>query len=156
MTLNTTMVDVAAKDLSGAALDFLVAQVDPVCQELKWEWKGNYMAGKDPDTGVTCCFISKSNFVIASRFTRDLEAPRYYPSSNWAQGGALIDKHRMSFAASGTGPRDEHGNQPIVAIGDELNWKAGEGPTHLIAACRSIVRGALGDIVKVPACLVLP
>lgn len=145
MTLNTTLVDVATKDLSGAALDWAVSSVEGVKIKINLP----YRAPAGNVYGSPCLECVDLTDVIGQLLD-------WSPSTNWSQGGALIHKYRMSFATMGTGPKDEHGNQPIVAIGDELNWKAGEGPTHLIAACRSIVRGALGDIVKVPACLVLP
>jgi hypothetical protein len=150
MNTGIVLVDVAVKDLSGAALDWAVAQVAPQCQGLKWEWQGGYyMAGKAPETGDTCVFICGSGVITATRLARDLEAPRYNPSSSWAQCGPLIDKYKACFAAY------DYGYLCRLAHND-LHHGQGKGPDHLTAACRAIVAAILGDIVKVPACLVMP
>lgn len=76
------------------------------------------------------------------------------PSTNWAQGGAIIDQERYSFATMGTGPFDPAtGLEPVVCVGI-ADFKAGQGPTHLIAAMRCLVRNCLGDEVDVPDALV--
>lgn len=148
MNTGPVLVDVAVKDAKDAVLDWLVAQVAPQCQGLKWEWQGGYyMAGKDPETGLICAFICGAGFIITSRLARDLEAPRYYPSTDWAQGGLLRDMFRVE----------------VLECGDVVHAKlaglansAGCGATALIAICRAIVASKLGDIVKVPHCLVMP
>lgn len=74
------------------------------------------------------------------------------PSTNWAQGGPIIDQERYSFATLGTGPIDPAtGLEPVVCIGSDP--LASEGPTHLIAAMRCLVRNCLGDEVDVPDAL---
>ena len=74
----------------------------------------------------------------------------YMPSNNWATCGPLIEKYRISFVTIGTGPEDEQGNEPIVALTSGLHYKACQGKTHLVAACRAIVAARLGDEVDVP------
>lgn len=69
------------------------------------------------------------------------------PSTDWAQGGPIIERERMSFAATGTGPKDENGNEPIVAI-SATGRKAMEGATHLIAAMRAFVASKFGETVS--------
>jgi hypothetical protein len=70
----------------------------------------------------------------------------FSPSTTWSDGGPLIDKHRINFATMGTGPRDENGREPVVAITYD-GRNAMTGPTHLIAAMRAIVRDTFGDTV---------
>lgn len=71
----------------------------------------------------------------------------FAPSTNWADGGPIIDRERMNFATVGTGPRDAAGHLPIIAIC--LNSRiAAEGPTHLIAAMRAFVADRLGESVE--------
>lgn len=73
----------------------------------------------------------------------------YNPTINWEQGGALIDRERLSFVTSGTGPKDPvTGLEPVVCIGSAC--KAAQGPTHLIAAMRCYVRSKLGDEIDIP------
>lgn len=77
-------------------------------------------------------------------------------STDWRIGGALLDEFRISFATQGTGPADESGKEPILAIPERLHYRIGSGNTHLVAACRAVVATVCGDNVTVPACLVLP
>jgi hypothetical protein len=128
MTLNTTLVDVAVKDMPLKALNWAVASATRETMPAVWQW---------------------------------VEWDDYRPTSNWLTGGKLVDEYRINFATSGTGPADAEGNEPIIAFvglyGDGVpHARAMEGKTHLEAACRSIVATYGGDIVKVPACLVLP
>ncbi|EMS3863840.1 TPA: DUF2591 domain-containing protein [Pseudomonas aeruginosa] len=78
----------------------------------------------------------------------------YSPSTNWTFGGPLIEKHRFEFEWIGS---DWHG-EPLrlfTACGCDMPADAtSAGPTHLIAACRAIVRAKLGETVSVPAELI--
>ncbi len=90
-------------------------------------------------------------FVMVPYETEDDDGPitryrAFEPSSAWIDGGPLIHAHRISFATIGTGPRDESGNEPIVAI-TYTGRHAMTAPTHLIAAMRAIVRDKFGDEV---------
>lgn len=75
----------------------------------------------------------------------------WHPSTDWECGGPLIDKHRFEFEWVGS---DWHG-EPLeffTACGCDMPADAtSAGPTHLIAACRAIVRAKLGDTVQIPA-----
>lgn len=171
MNLNTTLVDVAAKDLTGMALDLAVAAFDKRCEGLTWVWvpadksgEGYFegrgqIASNSPE--VACAYIARRGVLDVVHHPHMVGVQRYAPSSNWADGGPLVDDYRFNIAASGTGPKDENGNEPIVALVG--TWKevkdrarAMDAPTHLVAVCRSIVATYAGDIVKVPAHLVLP
>ena len=73
---------------------------------------------------------------------------RFYPSTNWAQGGPIIERERIGVLPA------------------EMGWQAGKaweffesesfayhreyGPTPLIAAMRCLVASRLGDEVDVP------
>ena len=59
------------------------------------------------------------------------------PSTNWAQGGPIIEREGIEFRASGT--------QASIVDG-----RTYYGPTHLIAAMRCYVASKLGDDVDVP------
>ena len=72
---------------------------------------------------------------------------RWAPSTDWSQGGLLIDEHRVLFG--------QHFGVFVATIpGLAPTHAAGE--THLIASCRVIVAAKLGDTVQVPAELVTP
>lgn len=99
-------------ELTGAALDWAVAQCE--CVEF------------DIDAGA---------LVIDG-------ADYYCPSTDWAQGGPIIERERIDI---------EHFALP------ERGWMAGiinkaqeYGPTPLIAAMRCYVASKLGDEVEVP------
>ena len=78
------------------------------------------------------------------------------PSTNWAQGGLIIDRETISVISD-----DYHGGR-----GGRSRWSAamsvfepnaggslcygGDGPTPLIAAMRCFVASKLGDEVDVP------
>ncbi len=72
---------------------------------------------------------------------------RFVPSTDWSQGGPLIDKHRLDI-------EHEHGKSArCVAykiIDPRLSTKGYFGENPLIAACRAIVASVLGDTVSVP------
>lgn len=65
---------------------------------------------------------------------------RYEPSTDWAQGGPIIDQERLEFDFR----EDE---QDYACFG---GYRTATGPTHLIAAMRCYVASKLGDEVDVP------
>lgn len=131
------MAYVKTDTLIGPALDWAVAKVqenpDQVFVIKNCNTLDAYVGGSNSDS---------------DSFVRD-----YSPSTNWSQGGAIIDQERYTFATIGTGPVDPvTGFEPVVCIG--IDCLACEGPTHLIAAMRCLVRNCLGDEVDVPEALV--
>jgi len=64
----------------------------------------------------------------------------YTPSTNWAQGGPIIERERMEFDF-------DEDTQMFFAYDGVY---AGVGPTHLIAAMRCYVASKLGDEVEIP------
>lgn len=119
------MIEVKTSELIGPALDWATAKAS--------ETKIDDSRGKE----------------LRIDIAPGLQSP-WAPSVNWYQGGPLIDKYRVSFVTSGTGPEDDSGNEPIVALTSGLNYKAANGKTHLLAACRAIVAENLGPTISVP------
>ena len=72
---------------------------------------------------------------------------RWAPSTEWSQGGPLIDKHKIDLHFDGRAWWAQAGT---VAAGP----LACRHESVLIAACRAIVAAKLGDVVSVPAELV--
>jgi len=70
----------------------------------------------------------------------------YSPSTDWSQGGPIIDSERMTFATTGTGPRGDDGFEPVVAI-TYTGRRAMEGPSHLIAGMRAYLASKFGENV---------
>jgi hypothetical protein len=144
MITDTVLVDVATKDLSGAALDWVVGVIEgatPLADgRLQWV-VGGYEVDYTPGQ-------------VNNPYMLQHRGYGYCPSTEWRIGGPLIEKYRVDlhyphglpgrgwWAQAGTHSQDN----PLTAM----------DATPLIAACRAIVAAKLGDIVKVPACLVLP
>lgn len=135
MNTGPVLVDVAVKDLSGAALDWAVGVIEGATPMVdgRLEWVvGSLSAVYNPGLPNNPLNLQNRGY-------------GWCPSTEWRQGGPLIHKYRILF--------DESGTQLCA-------WGAGiddaYGPDHLTAACRAIVAAKLGDIVKVPACLVMP
>lgn len=148
MNLGPVLVDVATKDLKDAALDWVVGVIEgatPLADgRLRWLVGGHevdYTPGQ-----------------VNNPYMLQHRGYGYCPSIEWRQGGPLLDKYQLDFSFERIGvihasPCKDDG-QPVIAVRCEVNGQFGE--THLIAACRAIVAVKLGDIVKVPALLVLP
>ena len=156
MNTDSVLVDVAVKDLSGAALDWAVAKAlgyvdypDDSVEQGAWWYT-------DP---------------VKAPFSERIRKADWKPSTDWRQGGPLFDKCEIELIRFGEHAwyqRDPQWNQkPCVGAvirhapydtvsGDIHIEECMTGETRLIAACRAIVAAKLGDIVKVPACLVTP
>lgn len=101
-------------EMTGAALDWAVAK----CEGIEW-W-----AAEEPKDGL---FI-------------DYERTRLYsPSSDWSQGGPIIEREHIGLLPSGNAYYEIDG-------GTYYSY----GPTPLIAAMRCYVASRLGDEVDVP------
>ena len=67
------------------------------------------------------------------------------PSTNWAQGGPIIERERITL--DGTAILNQW--MAVFHVPDEEPWEM-RGPTPLIAAMRCFVASKLGDEVEVP------
>jgi hypothetical protein len=65
--------------------------------------------------------------------------PRWQPSTDWAQGGPIIERERICLI-------DQGGDYWQALWG----WKEAFAPTPLIAAMRCYVASKLGDEVEIP------
>jgi hypothetical protein len=79
---------------------------------------------------------------------RDDEVPEWQPSTEWAQGGPIIEREWLDITPW---PNESD---------EELQWQCKQhdsidcvafGPTPLIAAMRCYVASKLGDEVEIPA-----
>lgn len=126
------MVEVKTSDLEGAALDWAVAIV---------VFEG------DEDGCIASLKINGFEIINPS-YESFFE---FKPSTDWSQGGPLIEKYRVDLQAP------THSAKPWVAYacGDFYDGIYDvftlEADTPLIAACRAIVSAELGDVVSVPA-----
>jgi len=87
--------------------------------------------------GITMCFeINNKTRVLATGWTVGMN---YCPSTDWANGGPIIERERINI-------RDDGGDQWAASylVAEMI------GPTPLVAAMRCYVTFKLGDEVDVP------
>lgn len=121
----TDLIEVRVSNLIGAPLDWAVAMASGA-KEMKA--KGS---------GFSCSYELPEGWCWTNQ---------YEPSTDWSQGGPLIDKHLGSA----------HHNPHLEDRG--CRYSAGPtgagiwlyGPTALVAFCRTLVLTKLGDTVQVP------
>jgi hypothetical protein len=106
------------ENLQGAALDWAVAKCEGVSVE-------------NVNDGITKCLLMS----MGGRFS---------PSTNWAQGGPIIEREELTLSC--------HWQRPyaIKVLADEKRVVQGNGPTPLIAAMRCLVASRLGDTIDLP------
>ncbi|MBD1590232.1 phage protein NinX family protein [Pseudomonas typographi] len=120
-------VEVKTQDLEGAALDWAVAKATNA-PELKISARGTVICTYEIPEGS--CWTSF-----------------YEPSTDWSQGGPLIEKYGVSLDC--IAPLNSW--EAFVWGGPSAcNGFIAEAETPLIAACRAIVASVLGDTVSVP------
>jgi len=107
-------------ELTGAALDWAVAKCEGVSVE--------YI-----DDSVTQCLL-----------VTPLGSGVFAPSTNWAQGGDIIEREKIRLDTSWR-EEDGHWAARIDGVG---GWWGGDTP--LIAAMRCYVASKFGDEVDVP------
>ncbi|MGE8063930.1 phage protein NinX family protein [Pseudomonas sp. NPDC089569] len=137
MTTALVMVDVPAKGLSGAALDWAVALAE-----------GLEPALTPPNYGDRESLV----YIVNTE-------PLYRPSTDWSQGGPLRDKYRVAVyevyheVYQNCVAAILRGENPEPWIDISEGFADAYGPTALIAICRAIVESKLGVTVSVPGCL---
>ena len=120
----TAMIEVKVADVSGDLLNCLVATIER------------------PDEKI---FHNCDGYTL-----RWHNKPPAY-STDWAQGGPLIEKYRPDLQTTRSSEIAAYLNKDVNDPGPLIY---GRGETYLIAACRAIVAAKLGDVVSVPAELV--
>lgn len=145
MNSNAVMVDVATKDLSGAALDWAVAIA---------------MYGKVyvfPDGGLCppegTVSLNEDDGTLWTNIGGFHHGGQWCPSTDWGVGSQIIAGALISLLYE---PVDAPG-----AAGEWCAWLHHDSPQfrhqdQLVAGSRALVASKMGDIVKVPAYLVLP
>ena len=83
---------------------------------------------------------------------KDIHWGNYSPSTNWAQGGPIIEREKIDlFTEKGT-PESWVASIARYQNGERLvGWRIHKyGPTPLIAAMRCYVASKLGDEIDIP------
>jgi hypothetical protein len=121
----TDMIKVQTTDLAGAALDWAVAKVEEVP-----------------------VLIASPQYGTNWRVYKPGFGGKYSPSTDWAVGGLLLDKHCTSFGVIQDVTASRWRSFAYKAETGMSRLAGGE--SILIAACRAIVTLNLGDTVQVP------
>jgi hypothetical protein len=137
------MVKVKVGELSGAALDWVVAK----CERLSTSLGDWY----DPDEG---CQLKLSRYASGSVSLSWLSGKSYSPSTDWAQGGPISESNHIWVRYI---THDDATKNHWVGIS---GWfpKIVEctGPTELIAKMRSYATSKLGAEIEIPIALHTP
>lgn len=101
---------------------------------------------------TTPAWIERENSVGSAPYYH-----RFSPSTDWAQGGPIIEREGISIRLEG---REDMGWYATVGARGELAFTClpmadAGGPTPLIAAMRCYVASKLGDEVEIPEELVV-
>lgn len=146
--IQSGMVEVKCGDLVGPALDWAVAHATKI-----WEWAHEWFPTMtlDPTFRGVSDNAPCGHVRIIARNPMRQESQDFCPSTDWAQGGRLIEREQIELEWDGVD-------------GKALWWKATHqdiaqfqmGETPLIAACRAIVAAHLGEVVSVPTELTQP
>lgn len=126
---------VKTADLIGPALDWAVAQ----CKGFKKIYAMAAWSNKHGAHGGPQVMVSNEE---DSSFD-------YRPSSNWAQGGPIIERARIALRAHDHDVQEWSAEPSINTVQTRLSAFS-TGPTPLISACRCFVAARLGDEVDIP------
>ncbi|KQQ60129.1 hypothetical protein ASF84_05320 [Pseudomonas sp. Leaf127] len=127
-------VEVKTAELVGAALDWAVARVEAVENLVLRKGQPAFERDFDPD-----CWADDHDMKL-------FKCWRFYtPSTDWGQGGPLIDKFKIGI----THDRLDKKGLACQAIPKASPFPS-YGGTTLTAACRAIVASKLGETVSIP------
>jgi hypothetical protein len=121
-------------ELTGVALDWAVAKSAGV--------------GVHMSRGGWVVFDSDSHAEFSNGYN-DSKMQMFKPSTNWAQGGVIIERERISIeymAGAGDGGLDVW----VATRVENPAFAEEQGDTPLIASMRAYVASKLGDEVEIP------
>lgn len=128
------MREVQVSELSGEALDWAVAQ----CESLPVVYDPmGFRSGSEAGYWI---------WDDAPQGKMSKVGRQYSPSTNWAQGGEIIERLEISLGSP----------NPIETAWCAMTWRCKakqEGATALIAAMRCYVQVKLGTTIKIPSTL---
>ncbi len=75
---------------------------------------------------------------------------RFEPSTNWADGGPLIERYDLMFERYAPSPQDDGRKFLCYAGGDGRQGTLGIGASHLEAAMRMVVARGFGEEMEIP------
>ena len=109
--------------------------------------KTSSLTGAELDYWIAKIEICPSPMIMNDVCIVGLHDMAYSPSTNWSQGGPLIEKYSITIIKC---KKDDFW-QAAINTTCTMDWPEGEyyaeGPTPLIAAMRAIVTSVYGDTV---------
>ena len=131
-------IEMKTAELHGSALDWAVAKATQA-EELKVTGSGR----------ISCVYEIAP---MEGCWTND-----YQPSTEWSEGGPLIEKYHIQTSYNGRGFKTDSGEYWCAYVCNAAGVEqrpSGSGGTPLVAACRAIVATKFPNTVSVPAELV--
>lgn len=120
------MTQIKVSEASGVVLDWMVAKCEGITTIDKFG-------------GVWVPMLKESHF-----------NERYSPSTDWAQGGPIIEREKIGFKPHTSPAHGQHTSAWKYDANGQVGHYPGVGSTPLIAAMRCYVVSKLGDTVEVP------
>jgi hypothetical protein len=107
--------------------------------------KTNELIGPALDWAVALCegYVGDRNSWLHEATLEEVEDGSFHPSSNWEQGGQIIEREKITVSQS----NDIMASIFRSEVGYEFKKR---GPTPLVAAMRTYVASKLGDEVEIP------
>jgi hypothetical protein len=127
-------------DLTGPALDWAVAR----CEGIPLVFKGRKWSTDGAATIEYAPWAVHPVVDGSGPYVPALCPSSYNPSTNWAQGGPIIEREKLDVMWCG----DRWCAYAMTS--DKETQLVDEGPTPLIAAMRCYVASRLGDKVEIP------
>lgn len=106
--------------------------------------------GRKASGSVDLFYFDKAEAELEVSGAMNGYAEGFEPSTNWAQGGQLVEREKISVVWSHWQGCAGIGDIGEIYRSDDGNHFASTGPTSLIAAMRCYCCSKLGDIVDVP------
>lgn len=133
---------IKTSELIGVQLDWAVTK----CEGLNPRWKRTWLTEKDPSWATSTYMVDELVIVYPDN-VQTSPVPRY--STNWAQGGPIIEREHITIACMDDGDRLSWSTEIWPDYSKPCSGRS-FGPTPLIAAMRCYVASKLGDEVDIP------
>ena len=128
---------VKTSELTGAALNWLVAK----CEGFKYVHASPAWKNKHGACGSAQVMVSNK---------KD-ECYDFAPSTNWAQGGPIIEREGINLEVhEGGHTRASFSKMRMAFDGQSKRYHHQHGPTPLIAAMRCFVASKMGETIDIP------
>lgn len=139
------------QELSGMMLDRACAMFDPFVDELRWEFKDDHFVGfaapdQDGDEEIVMVICDSVGIQPAVRILAGYKlyaaSAQYSPSTNWAQGGRILERTEFRINSNASG------SDALIfdVIGGGAGYSPGQRP--LISAMRAYVGSKTGETIE--------